>query len=129
MKAARVDFDSKTLVELPNNDYATLREVVEGSIEAMFTVQVRGNQYVTAYVNDEGLLIGLPKRAAVVADGFLRPFAGNMVVTGVNMKTGNTIAIPAEASAKVIVRAPTRMEAAVASFRMAIDLDCVIELK
>ena len=69
-----------------------LQSVVGGLIEPMFTVPspVRKNIELTAYVNEEGLCIGLPVRAAVVDSYGVRPFAGSMIIVGLDSE-GDTV--------------------------------------
>ncbi len=71
----------------------TLQECVGGLIEPMFTIQspVRKNHSLTGYVNEEGLIINLPVYGAVNDRYGFRPFAGDMVIVGLNERTGDTV--------------------------------------
>jgi hypothetical protein len=72
-----------------------MQAVVDGYIETAFRVPspFRKNVSIDAYVNEEGLLIGLPRFVGVVDTYGQRTFAGNMVIVGGNENTGNTIAL------------------------------------
>jgi hypothetical protein len=73
-----------------------LQEVVGGYIEAMFTVPSPFRKtYITGYVNEEGLVYNLPILAMVNDEFGQRPFAGNMVVTGLS-EDGITTLLNAE---------------------------------
>jgi Domain of unknown function (DUF3846) len=70
-----------------------LQKCVGGLIESLFTDQL-GNIEVTGYVNEEGLLLQLPINTFWYnwngqADGII--FAGNLVITGLDPNTGNTL--------------------------------------
>jgi len=69
-------------------DLHALQDVVGGRIEPMFTVPSphRKNVELTAYVNEEGLCIGLPIIMAVSDSYGIRPFAGSMVIIGLDSR-------------------------------------------
>jgi len=79
--------------EIGSVELNILQARVDGLIEAMFTIPspsgVR-NHSITGYVNEEGLLIGLPVWGAVDDEHGVRPFAGDMVVCGLNERTGDS---------------------------------------
>jgi hypothetical protein len=92
---------------------APINEAVGGYICAAFTVRspdVGKNpsekRYITAYVHDEGLLLGLPISTAVVDErGQASLLAGNMLIMGVDMHTGETVSLSEEEMAYVEARA------------------------
>jgi hypothetical protein len=70
---------------------AQLQVAVSGYIEPMFTVPSPEGHHreLTGYVNEAGLIIGLPIFSCVRDAYGVRPFAGNMVITALT-KSGNT---------------------------------------
>lgn len=72
-----------------------LQSAVGGCIETMSRIMspFRKNVEIDAYVNEEGLLIGLPIYFAVLDEHGVRPFAGNIVFVGANFNTGNSVAL------------------------------------
>lgn len=68
-----------------------MQAVVGGYIETMFRVNSPFRKHITlsGYVNEEGLIIGLPIVGAVVDEYGYRPFAGSMVIVAENDRTGN----------------------------------------
>lgn len=80
-----------------------LQEVVGGLIESMFTVPspFRRDISLTGYVNEEGLIYRLPMFAAVRDRYGVRPFAGNMVIVGLNEKNGETVLLTDEEIAHI----------------------------
>lgn len=87
----RLVFSSYRLDSPPSLE--TMQGVVGGLIETMFTIPspYRENVEITGYVNEEGLLIGLPICGVVLDEYGYRPFAGNMVMTG--LKDGDTVSL------------------------------------
>lgn len=69
-----------------------LQGVVGGLIEPMFTIPspLGNGRQITGYVNEEGLMIGLPIMGAVHDESGYREFAGNMVVTALD-SNGDTL--------------------------------------
>ena len=72
----------------------SLQNEVGGYIEAAFTVPSPdgGSRFVTGYVNEEGLLIGLPM-CLITADG--NSYSGNCIIVGLDYKTGDTVPLSA----------------------------------
>lgn len=75
-----------------------MQETVGGYIETMTRIPspFRKEVEIDAFVNEEGLLIGLPIVMAVMDDYGVRPFAGNVVFVGANIRTGESVALTAE---------------------------------
>ena len=75
---------------------AEMQKIVGGMITPLFTRNspYRKNHAITGYVNDEGLLIGLPHgiifRPADATFDELQLIAGNLVICGLNEKTGDS---------------------------------------
>ena len=83
----KIDEDLPTEVEVIRTETPPeldkLQEHVGGYSEPVFTVPSPfRNQEVTGYVNEEGLLIGLPIKFAVSDSYGQRPFAGSLVIVG-----------------------------------------------
>jgi hypothetical protein len=91
--AFRITSDSAEPVQIPLG-LKSLQQEVGGMIEAAFTVPSPdgGNRYVTGYVNEEGLLIGLPM-CLLTADG--NSYSGNCIIIGLDYSTGETIPLSA----------------------------------
>ena len=72
----------------------SLQNEVGGYIEAAFTVPSPdgGSRFVTGYVNEEGLLIGLPM-CLITTDG--NSYSGNCIIVGLDYKTGDTVPLSA----------------------------------
>lgn len=71
-----------------------MQKVVGGLIEPMFTIPSPegGSRCLTGYVNEEGLLLSLPMFGFVgPSHRECFPFAGNMLVVGLDDKTGDTV--------------------------------------
>jgi hypothetical protein len=68
-----------------------MQEVVGGYIETALRhpSPVRKNVSVDAFVNEEGLLLGLPIHYCRLTDG--SALAGNIVIVGTNVDTGKTV--------------------------------------
>lgn len=86
------------VVEVPSYAFemyslSKLQEVVGGLIEAAFTVPspFRPNVSITAYVNEEGRIIGLPVYIMAMLPHGRQSFAGDMVVVGLDELTGGTV--------------------------------------
>jgi hypothetical protein len=69
-----------------------LQKEVGGYIETMFTINspLGGNNCLTGFVNEEGLLQGLPVVMAVMDEHGYRPFAGDIVIVGLDYEEGET---------------------------------------
>lgn len=70
-------------VELPES-FEALQNAVDGYVEPFFTIpSPEGNGSLTGYVNEEGLVIGLPIDFGVFhAPEYVVPLAGNAVIVG-----------------------------------------------
>lgn len=88
---------------------ASLQKEVGGYIEAAFTVPSPegGSRYVTGYVNEEGLLRGLPM-CLITADG--NSYSGNCIIVGLDYKTGETVPLTARELARVTANCELVME-------------------
>ena len=75
-------------------DLSALQEEVGGYIEAAFTVPSidGGSRMVTGYVNEEGLLIGLPL-CLITSDG--NSYSGPCIIVGLDYSTGDTVPLSA----------------------------------
>ena len=87
--AFRITSTSAEPVEIPLS-LASFQHEVGGYIEAAFTVPSPdgGNRYVTGYVNEEGLLMGLDI-CMMLKSG--QPLAGPCIITGLDYSTGETV--------------------------------------
>lgn len=74
------------------------QEAVGGYVETMSRIKSPFRSHVTidAYVNEEGLIIGLPIYFAVMDEYGVRPFAGNIVFIGANDRTGDWVPLTDE---------------------------------
>lgn len=72
----------------------SLQKEVGGYIEAAFTVPSidGGSRFVTGYVNEEGLLLGLPM-CLITADG--GTYSGSCIIVGLDYNTGETVPLSA----------------------------------
>lgn len=79
---------------------AALQETVGGYIEAAFTIPSPTRQAegiaVTGYVNDEGLIIGLPVSVLLGNATHMQPMAGPLLVCGLDTRSGETVPLDAE---------------------------------
>jgi len=73
-----------------------MQEVVGGYIETALRCPspTRKNISVDAYVNEEGLMIGLPIDHVRMTDRSY--LAGNIIITGADERTGDTVAVTKE---------------------------------
>jgi len=76
--------------EVEQNGLDDLRRLVDGHIEAL---PMRGREDANAYVNEAGLLAGLPRNARATVLLGLR-IAGPAVLCGFDAATGEQTAIP-----------------------------------
>jgi hypothetical protein len=91
--AFRITSQTAEAVDIPLG-LKSLQNEVGGYIEAAFTVPSidGGSRFVTGYVNEEGLLIGLPM-CLLTADG--NSYSGNCIIVGLDYKTGDTVPLSA----------------------------------
>jgi len=91
--AFRITSQTAEAVQIPLG-LKSLQKEVGGYIEAAFTVPSidGGSRFVTGYVNEEGLLIGLPM-CLITADG--GSYSGPCIIVGLDYSTGETIPLSA----------------------------------
>lgn len=75
-----------------------MQGVVGGYIDTAFRVPspFRKNVSIDFYVNDEGLLIGLPQVVGVLSDSYKQVFAGSMVIVAGDERNGETVGMTDE---------------------------------
>mgnify|MGYP001417846549 CR=1 FL=1 len=83
----------------------TMQRVVNGLIETAFRVKspFRKNISIDGYVNEEGLLMDLPRVLGVVDAYGERAFSGNMIIVGGDERNGKTVSLT-EAELDYIVK-------------------------
>lgn len=91
--AFRITSSAAEPVEIPLG-LKSLQNEVGGYIEAAFTVPSidGGSRFVTGYVNEEGLLLGLPM-CLITADG--GTYSGSCIIVGLDYSTGETVPLSA----------------------------------
>jgi hypothetical protein len=91
--AFRITSQTAEAVKIPLG-LKSLQKEVGGYIEAAFTVPSPdgGSRFVTGYVNEEGLLLGLPM-CLITADG--NSYSGNCIIVGLDYSTGDTVPLSA----------------------------------
>lgn len=72
--------------EVIADTFEALQNVVDGYVEPFFTIpSPEGNGSLTGYVNEEGLMLGLPIDFGVFhAPNYVVPLAGNAVIVGLD---------------------------------------------
>lgn len=72
-----------------------LQKIVGGYIEPAFTVvsPLGGHRCITGYVNEEGLLIDLPRFIFLSSVRYHTYLAGNMAIVGLDTSTGKTVTL------------------------------------
>lgn len=84
---------SLEMVEIDGSGLDKMQECVGGLIEPVFTVCMPGRPshlLITGYANEEARLFNLPELGGVFDEHGARSFAGQMVITGLNDKTGES---------------------------------------
>lgn len=91
--AFRITSQTAEAVQIPLG-LKSLQKEVGGYIEAAFTVPSPdgGDRFVTGYVNEEGLLLGLPM-CLITADG--GTYSGSCIIVGLDYSTGETVPLSA----------------------------------
>jgi hypothetical protein len=80
----------------------TMQASVGGWIEPVFTEpspvasRAAGGFAITGYVNEEGMLIDMPVCAMLTYGDHIAPLAGNLLVCGLDTRTGETAALTPE---------------------------------
>jgi hypothetical protein len=85
-----IDSANKKVYESTSNGLPDLQKAVGGYIEIAHEIEVKGNLVDTVYVNDEGLF---GAQHFFEFKGAHQPFAGNGVVTGTDLESGETVGV------------------------------------
>lgn len=97
-KALKIENAKIEVIDLGDDSLDTMQKTVKGWITTAFRIPSSEGREIDAYVNDEGLLIGMQMEVAIVQP-YRYVYAGPMIITASD-EEGNTVGLTDEEIAR-----------------------------